>query len=211
MAKRMLIMLVTVGLLFGGIFGYHAFQAKMIGKSMAGRQTPPVTVSTIEVKFQPWQPQLKAIGSLRAYRGIDVTCEITGLVRTVHFKSGDEVQAGQLLVQLKADADIAQLHSLDAAAGLASTVYERDKKQFAVQAVSQATLDTDAADLKAKRSQVEQQTAMVAKKTVRAPFAGRLGITTINPGQYVNPGDKIVTLQALDSIYVDFYLPHIRR
>jgi membrane fusion protein, multidrug efflux system len=207
MVKRMIIMLVIVGLLFGGIFGYRAYQGRKLMQSMAGGRIPPVTVSTTKATFQPWQPQLKAVGSLRAVRGIDVTSEITGLVRTIHFQSGTEVKEGDLLVQLNADADIAQLQSLEAAAELASIVHERDTKQFAVQAVSQATLDTDASDLKSKQAQVAQQKALIAKKTIRAPFSGRLGISTVNPGQYVNPGDKIVTLQALDSIYADFYLP----
>ncbi len=206
MTKRMVIMLVAVGLLFGGIFGYRAIKAQMNKKSMAF-QPPPVTVTTIKAESLPWQPQLKAVGSLRAVRGVDVTSEIAGLVRTVRFKSGNEVKAGHLLVELNADADIAQLHSLEAAADLAQTAYERDKKQFEAQAVSQATLDAEAADLKSKHAQVAQQQALVDKKTIRAPFAGRLGISTVNPGQYVNPGDKIVTLQSLDALYVDFYLP----
>ena len=109
-----------------------------------------------------------------------------------------------MLVQLNADSDIAQLHSLEAAADLAATVYERDKAQLAAEAISKAQLDADAADLKSKRAQVAQQAALVAKKTMRAPFAGKLGITTVNPGQYLNPGDKIVTLQTIDPIYVDF-------
>ena len=207
MKKRMLIMLAIVGLLFGAVFGYKAFQAQMSKKYMASQQMPPVTVSAIKAEVHPWQPQLKAVGSLRAVRGVDVTSEISGLVRTLHFKPGDEVREGRLLVQLNADADVAQLRSLEAAAELADTVYERDKKQFAVQAISQATLDADAADLKGKRAQVAQQRALVDKKTIRAPFAGRLGICTVNPGQYMNPGDKIVTLQSLSSIYADFYLP----
>ena len=207
MGRRMLIMLVVVGLLFGGIFGYHAFKAYMLKKSLAGMQMPPVTVTTIKAELHPWQPQIKAVGSLRAVRGVDVTSEISGLVRTLSFKSGDEVKASQVLVQLNADADIAQLRSLEAAAELAGTVYERDKKQFDAQAVSQATLDADVADLKSKRAQVVQQVALVNKKTIRAPFDGRLGISTVNPGQYINPGDKIVTLQSLDSLYCDFLLP----
>ena len=206
MTKRMVIMLVAVGLLFGGIFGYKAFYAQMVNK-LTGSAQPPLTVSTIKAEVHSWQPELKAVGSLRAVRGVDVTSEISGLVRTVHFNSGDEVKAGQLLVQLNADSDIAQLRSLEAAAELSHTVYERDKKQFAAQAISQATLDADAADLKVKGAQVAQQAAAVDKKTLCAPFAGRLGISTVNPGQYVNPGDKIVTLQSLDSIYLDFYLP----
>ncbi|HVO65812.1 MAG TPA: efflux RND transporter periplasmic adaptor subunit [Syntrophales bacterium] len=207
MKKRMIIMLAVVGLVFGAIFGYKLFQAQMSKKYMASQKMPPVTVSAIKAEVHTWQPQLKAVGSLRAVRGVDVTSEISGLVRTLHFNPGDEVQVGRLLVQLNADADLAQLRSLEAAADLANTVYERDKKQFAVQAISQATLDADAADLKSKRAQVAQQKALVDKKTIRAPFAGKLGICTVNPGQYINPGDKIVTLQSLSFIYADFYLP----
>ncbi|MRR55497.1 MAG: efflux RND transporter periplasmic adaptor subunit [Deltaproteobacteria bacterium] len=207
MKKRMLIMLAIVGLLFGGIFGFQIFKMQMIKKSMASQQIPPSTVSTILATVQPWQPELKAVGTLRAVRGVDVTSEITGLVRSIHFKSGDTVKAGQLLVQLNADSDIAQLHASEAAAELAGTIFERDKKQFAVKAVSQAVLDADQADLKSKRAIVAEQAANVAKKSIRAPFAGRLGITTVNPGHYLNPGDKIVTLQCLDNLYADFFLP----
>ncbi len=207
MIKRMVIMLVAVGLLFGAIFGYIAYKSMMMKKSMASFRPPPVTVTAIKAGYQFWQPELKSVGSLRAVRGVDVTSEVSGLVSNVLCKSGADAKEGQLLVQLNADSDIAHLHSLQAEAELAHTVYERDKKQFAVQAISQATLDSDASDLKNKRALVNEQAALVEKKTIRAPFAGRLGISTVNPGQYINPGDKIVTLQALDTIYADFYLP----
>ena len=204
--RHMIVMLVCVGVIFGIVFGYKAWQAQMMKKSMAG-QIPPVTVSAMKAELQPWQPRIRAVGSLRAVRGVDVTSEINGLVKTLHFASGDVVQAGQLLVQLNADSDVAQLRALEAAAELAETVYERDKKQFAIQAVSQATVDADSADLKGKKALAAQQAALIDKKSIRAPFAGKLGITTVNPGQYINPGDKIVTLQTLDPIYIDFYLP----
>jgi membrane fusion protein (multidrug efflux system) len=154
-----------------------------------------------------WQPQLNAVGTVRAMRGVDVTAEIAGLVRTVYFKSGDDVRKGQVLVQLNADADRALLHSLEAEAELAKTTYARDKQQFNVKAISQATLDVSQAGLKSKMAQVDQQAAVVDKKTIRAPFSGRVGISTVNPGQYLNPGDRIVTLQSFDSVYVDFFLP----
>ncbi len=207
MIKRMVIMLLAVGLIFGGIFGYNAFRAAMTKRAMGSGQAPPVTVTAMKAGYQVWQPQLRAVGSLIAVRGVDVTTEIGGLVRTVHFKAGEEVRQGQPLVQLNADSDLAQLRSLEASAELASTVYERDKKQLAVQAVSQAQVDADAADLKVKRALAAQQAALVEKKSIRAPFSGRLGISPVNPGQYLNAGDKIVTLQALESLYVDFYLP----
>jgi membrane fusion protein, multidrug efflux system len=203
----MLIMLLAVGLIFGGIFGYKAFVAHMIAKSMSSQKMPPATVTAAKAGFDVWQPQLKAVGTLRAVRGVDVTSEIAGLVRQIIFQPGEEVKENQLLVELNADADVALLASLEATAQLAQIVYERDKRQYAVQAVSQATLDADAADLKSKKALAAQQRATVEKKTIRAPFAGRLGISLINPGQYVNPGDKIVTLQSLGLIYIDFYLP----
>ena len=203
----MLIMLLAVGVIFGGIIGYKAFQMQMIKKMMASQKMPSVTVTATKAELKNWQPQLKAVGSLRAVRGVDVTCEITGLVRSINFQPGQNVSAGQLLVQLNADSDIAQLHSLEAAEALAQTVYERDRKQYAVRAISQAVLDADEADLKSKKAQLEQQKALVEKKSIRAPFNGRLGISAVNLGQYLNPGDKIVTLQSLDALYNDFYLP----
>lgn len=207
MTKKMVIMLAAVGILFCGIFGYKAFTGMMMKKFMSAGGMPPVTISTVRAATQEWLPQLKAVGSLRAVQGVDVTCESAGIVQSILFKSGDDAKAGQLLVQFNVDSDIAQLNALEASAELAKITYERDRKQLDAQTISQAALDADAADLKVKLAQVAQQKALVNKKTIRAPFAGRLGINLVNQGQYVNPGDKIVTLQALDSIYVDFYLP----
>jgi membrane fusion protein (multidrug efflux system) len=167
----------------------------------------PQTVSTVEVQKLQWQSQFTAVGTLNPVRGADLSTEVAGLVRKVHFKSGQDVKAGALLVELNADSDIALLHSAEAAAAQAATVLKRDQAQLAIQAVAQAQIDADINDLKAKRAQVEQQAAVVAKKSIRAPFAGRLGISGLNPGQYVNAGDKLVTLQTLDPIYVDFSLP----
>jgi len=132
---------------------------------------------------------------------------VAGLVRSIDFHSGQEIGSGARLVQLNADADVAQQQALAAAADLAQVVLKRDQVQFQAQAISQAQVDSDAADLKNKRAQEAAQAALVAKKTLRAPFAGRLGIITLNPGQYLNPGDKVVTLQQLDPILVDLRLP----
>lgn len=205
MTKRMFIMLgcvlVLVAVLALGFFLH-------IRSLMASAPKPgPQTVSTIKAQMLEWQPQLNAVGSMVAVRGVDVTTEIAGLVRSIHFKSGQDVKAGDLLVQLNADADVAQLNSLQAAADLSAVTLKRDQAQLAGNAVAQAVVDNDMADLKSKKALVAQQAAVVAKKTIRAPFAGRVGITTVNPGQYLNPGDKIVTLQTLDPIYVDFTLP----
>ncbi|MEM5440210.1 efflux RND transporter periplasmic adaptor subunit [Paraburkholderia diazotrophica] len=207
MTRRMIIMLICVGVLLGALVGFNLFRAHMLKKFMASNAVPPATVTAAVASYQTWQPQLAAVGSLRAVRGVDVTTEVAGLVREIAFGSGQEVKAGQVLVRLNDDSDRAQLASLQAAAELAQTVYKRDKAQFDIQAIAKAQLDADAADLKSKKAQVDQQAALVDKKTIRAPFAGRVGITTVNPGQYINPGDAIVTLQAIDPIYADFYLP----
>jgi membrane fusion protein, multidrug efflux system len=206
MGKRMVIMVVGVLLLVGAIVGVKAVGImKLIKQSQAPQ--PPVVVTAMQAATQEWQPQLTAVGSLRAVRGVDVTTEIAGLVRSMHFKSGADVKADALLVQLNADADIAQLNVLKAAAGLAQTTLDRDQAQLAADAIAKAQVDSDTADLKSKLAQVAGQQATIDRKTIRAPFAGRLGITQVNPGQYLNPGDKVVTLQTIDPIYVDFYLP----
>lgn len=207
MAKRMTIMLICVCVLLGALVGFNLFRAHMIKKFMASNAAPPATVTAAVAGFQTWQPQLAAVGSLRAVRGVDVTTEVAGLVREITFNSGQDVKAGQVLMRLNDDSDRALLASLKAAADLAQTVYTRDQAQYGIQAIAKAQLDADAADLKSKRAQVDQQAALVEKKTIRAPFAGRVGITTVNPGQYLNPGDAIVTLQAIDTLYADFYLP----
>jgi membrane fusion protein, multidrug efflux system len=207
MIRRLIIVVVAAGVLLAALVGFNLFKQHIVAQIRLKNAAPPQTVTTAKVEYADWQPEISAVGSLRAARGVDVTTEVTGLVRSLHFKSGEEAQSGQVLVELNADADVAQLQALEAAADLSATVYARDHLQYEAQAISKAQLDADAADLKAKRAQAAAQAALVAKKTLRAPFAGQLGITTVNPGQYLNTGDKVVTLQALDPIYVDFKLP----
>lgn len=205
--RRLIIAAVAVVVLIVAIAGIKAILImRMIAQAKANG-APAQTVTAATAAYSDWQPEISAVGSVRAMRGVDVTTEVTGLVRSVDFHSGDDAKRGQALVHLNADADIATLHSLEASADLASTVYARDKMQFEAQAISQAQLDADAADLRNKRAQAAAQAALVEKKTLRAPFDGRLGITTVNPGQYLNTGDKVVTLQQLDPVYVDFRLP----
>jgi membrane fusion protein, multidrug efflux system len=207
MRRRLVIVLIVVAVLLGALVGWHLLVAHFIKLAQSSNAQPPQTVTSTVVGFSDWQPQLTAVGSLRAVHGVNITTEIAGLVRSINFRSGDEARAGDTLVQLNADTDVATLHSLEASADLAATVYNRDKVQLEAQAISQAQLDADAADLRSKRAQAASQAATVAKKSLRAPFDGRLGITTVNPGQYLNPGDKVVSLESLDPIYVDFRLP----
>ena len=207
MTKRMIIMLAIVGVLFGGLFGFKALLPIMARQGMAAKGIPSQTVSTAKAQFTEWQGEFQAVGTLRAVRGADLAPELSGLITAIHFQSGQEVAEGAPLVQLNNESDVARLQSLMAAVELAEANYDRDQKQLAIQAVSQAVVDADAATLKSAKAQVAEQRALVAKKLVRAPFAGRLGIRAVDVGQYVNAGTKLVTLQALDPVYVDFFAP----
>ena len=207
MIKRMLIMLVLVGAVFGGIFGFKAFVDVKIKEAMAGMGNQPQTVSTTQAAATEWQPQIEAVGSLRAVRGADLSLEVPGVVEEINFKSGDDVQAGQVLLRLRGDDEVAKLQSLEAVAQLAQITYDRDLKQLKAQAISQAVVDSDEASLRNNKAQVAQQKAIVDKKILRAPFAGQLGLRQVDLGQYLGAGTAIVTLQSLTPIYVDFLLP----
>jgi len=207
MTKRMVIMLIAVAIVFGGIFGFQAFKASMIKKFMTAMGSPPQTVSAAKAAYSAWQPKLEAIGTLRAVKGADLSLDVPGVVASISFNSGDDVEQGAPLLKLRVEDDLAKLESLQAMAELSEIVNQRDQKQFKMQAVSQATLDTDAANLKNAKAQVVQQQAIIDKKFLRAPFAGHLGIRAVDLGQYLAAGTVIVTLQALDPIFVDFFLP----
>jgi membrane fusion protein, multidrug efflux system len=205
--RRMIVMLVSVCILLGLLVGFNTLKTALITYFISSMGLPPATVSTMVVEEDEWQPTLSSVGNIRAFRGVDLSAETGGAVLNVLVKSGMDVKKGDLLIQLNDAADIAQLNSFKAMADLAKVINERDKQQLAIQAISKNVFDTSAADAKSKAAQVEQQAALVAKKSIKAPFSGRVGIIAINPGQYVNAGDKLLTLQTLDPIFVDFTLP----
>jgi membrane fusion protein (multidrug efflux system) len=207
MTKRMVIMLIGVAIVLGGVFGFGAFKQVMIKKFMATMAVQTQTVSAARAALSQWQPQIEAVGSLRALNGADLSLEVSGVVDSIDFKSGDDVKEGDVLLKLRSEDDVAKLQSLQAVADLNEITYDRDQKQFKLQAVSQATIDTDVANLKNAKAQVAQQQAILDKKTLRAPFAGHLGIRAVDLGQYLSAGTTIVTLQALDPIFMDFFVP----
>lgn len=207
MIKRMIIMLLLTAIVLGGIFGYKIFEGLMIKKYMSAGGPPPQTVSTTKATKENWQPKLDAVGSFRAVNGADIAAEVPGIVTGLSFESGADVEKDATLVQLRADDDIAKLHALEAAARIADITYQRDQKQLSAQAVSQAVVDNDLATLDSAKAQVTAQQALIDKKTIKAPFAGHLGIRQVDLGQYLNAGTAIVTLQQLDTLYVDFNLP----
>lgn len=207
LGRRMTMMLCGVFLLLGLIFGFNQLKTAMIKYFIGGMGLPPASVSTMVVETSAWQPKLSSVGNVRAFRGVELSTEIGGLVQNVSIKSGMDVKEGELLIKLNDASDVAQLNSLKAMADLAQVINERDRQQLEIQAISKNVFDTSKADAKSKQAQVEQQTALVAKKNLKAPFSGRVGIVMINPGQFVSPGDKLLTLQTLDPIFVDFNLP----
>ena len=207
MPQRMTIMLVAVGLVFAAIFGFEAFRARMIQKAIVSMRNPQQTVSTITAGTQDWQDQMEAVGSTRAEKGADLSPQVSGIVKAIHFQSGEKVEQGAMLVELEDADDIAQLQALEATAALAQLNYDRASQLLKTDAVSQETVDTDLSTLKNARAQVAQQRALVSYKSISAPFSGRLGIRRVDLGQYIAPGSAIVTLQQLDPIFIDFYLP----
>lgn len=207
MIKRMTIMLCGMAVLFGGLYGFQTFKEIMIRKAIGAMANPPQTISTVVAANAPWQSTIDAVGSLRAVNGADLALQVAGIVQSIAFSSGDNVSAGQTLLSLVATDDVAKLRSLEATTENYAIVLKRDEEQVKFNAVSQATVDSDRANLKNAQALVEQQKALLEQKTLKAPFAGRLGIRSVDLGQYLSAGTSIVTLQSLDPIYVDFYLP----
>ena len=203
--KRMIWMIVGVLLLIALIAG---IKTMLVLRMIHGMPKPaPSTVSTITAREQSWQPALSSVGTLRAANGADLAMDVAGLVTAVNLKSGQDVKQGQVLLQMRDGDDVAQLHQLEAAAQLSRLTFERARKQLAAQAISKAAYDTAAADLKGKQAAVAQQQVVVAKKQLRAPFAGRAGIITTSPGDYLSAGTTVVTVQQLDPLLLDFHVP----
>jgi membrane fusion protein (multidrug efflux system) len=207
MTKRMVIMLISVFVLFGLVFGFGAFKSIMIGKFLAGFANQMQTVATMQAEDTGWQPSLQSVGSVTAVNGASLSAEVPGIVDTIHFESGQDVQKGQLLLTLRPNNDPAILAQLQAQAALAAITAARDTRQLAADAISQAQLDSDRAQLASAQAQVAAQQALIAEKQIRAPFAGRIGIRQVDLGQYLAVGTEIASLQQLNPVYVDFHLP----
>jgi membrane fusion protein (multidrug efflux system) len=207
LVKRLVIVVAVLALLFGLVFGWGALKAHFIGKFLATLPYQPQTVSDIAASETNWQPSMSAVGSVVAINGANLSSEVSGIVDTINFESGDNVRSGQTLLTLRTNNDPAVLAQLQATAAVDESNYERDRKQFRADAVSAEQVDTDRATYLAAEAQVQGQMAEMAEKVVKAPFAGTLGIRQVNLGQYLAAGTEIVALQQLDPLFVDFYLP----
>lgn len=200
-----------VGLLIilGGLAGTKALQFMALA-SMGEFTPPPEIVTAAAVREEMWEPTLAAVGSVAAVQGVLLKNEEAGTVRRIAFESGAQVEAGDLLVELDTTSEQAQLRAAEAAAQLARLSLERARDLRRQNTVAQAELDAAQAHYEQATAQVENLRALIAKKTIRAPFAGRVGIRQVNLGQFVAVGSPIVSLQSLDPVYVDFALPQQR-
>ena len=207
MVKRIIITVVAVLVLVGILGGIKGLQIKRMIAQGKQNAPPPETVTTATVQPQSWESTLTAVGTLDAVQGVMVTSEVTGKVVHIAFEPGTNVRAKDLLVQQDISLETAQLRSAEANVTVSKLNLDRLKKLLPAKVVSQSDYDNAEAQYKQAAAQADAIRATIQKKTIRAPFAGRLGLRLINLGEVINDGDPIVSLQSLNPIFVNFLLP----
>jgi membrane fusion protein (multidrug efflux system) len=200
------ISLAVVGVLAGTKFAQISSLMRF-GKAAQAAGPPPEAVGTAVAQGAQWESVLESVGSVAAGRGVTISNEVPGVVRAIRFDSGAKVRPGQVLVELDASVERAQLSSLQARRDLATTSAARTRHLAAGGASTKAQLDADEAQLKTVSADARALEAEIEKKTIRAPFGGKLGIRSVNLGQYLNPGTPITVLESLDAVYIDFTVP----
>lgn len=210
MAKKFI--LTVLGLLgvVGGLVAVKVLQFQTMFAQSAHAAAPPESVSTSTVSETTLSPTLDAVGSVVSYQGVTLTAEIAGTIRRIAFESGASVQAGAVLVELDTSVERAQLEAASASRDLAASNLERGRSLLKSGAIPNSEWLSLEAQAKQSAAEVARLNALIAKKTIRAPFAGKTGMRMVNLGQLLSPGDPIVTLQSLDPVYVDFSLPQQR-
>lgn len=204
--RRMLIMLAVVlliVLILGGIKAFSIYKQVQ----MFSQPRPPVSVAAAQAELRQWQERLPAVGSLKAYQGVELSLEVAGTVKSLHFESGQQVKAGQLLLQLDSDQETALLGTAQADLGLAKVDFGRGSQLVGDSAISRGEFDRLTAQYRRNQAVVEQLKAALAKKSISAPFSGTIGIRQVDVGAYLASGTVIATLQDLSSLYVDFNVP----
>ena len=194
----------------GGIIGIKIFQFKAMNDAEARQVMPPQPVNAVQVREENWQPNLSSVGTVMAVQGTVVSTEAEGIVREIAFEAGSLVKAGDVLMKLDVDIEQAQLREAEADAHWARVSFERAKGLIGPRVISQADFDSAENTLKQAQARVDNIRAVIAKKTVRAPFDGKLGIRRISVGQFLEKGSPVVSLHSLDPVYVDYSLPQQR-
>jgi membrane fusion protein (multidrug efflux system) len=207
MNKRMIWMLVITAVVFGGLFGTKWFGNKMMNQFFDNMPVRAAAVSSAKVERLNWRSTISGVGTVVASQGTRISSESSGLVAKLHFESGAKVRRGDLLVTLSAGSEQADLARLQSQATLAKSELSRLQRLYTLEAISKSELDRAETDFRASQSAADGQRAKLAQKQIRAPFDGQLGIRQIDVGQYLKPGETMVTLQQLDPVYVDFSLP----
>lgn len=204
--RRMLIMLGVVLAVVLALAAYKGFSIYQQIQMFSAPQ-PAISVSAAVAREQPWQSRLPAIGTLKAYQGVDLTAEVLGTVKEVLFQSGEKVSLGQPLLQLDSEVERAILATAEAVRALARVEYQRGQDLIKRQAISKSEFDRLNAELLKAEASVTQLKAELDKKRILAPFAGTIGIRQVDTGDYLSPGTSFATLQDLSRLYVDFFLP----
>lgn len=207
LARRIIFMLVFVAVIYGSVIGFNRFMGAKILEAMASAPPPAVTVSVAQAKQQTWSNELQAVASLRSQQGTTLTSESSGTIIGLHFKSGETVKKGQLLVQINDNVARAQLAADQAKLLNAKQEIERQRKLFARQATSQASLQSAEAAYREAQAAVQADHAALSNLQVRAPFTGHLGIRDVSLGQYISPGTGIVDIQQWNPLRVSFNVP----
>ena len=207
MAKRMILMLVIVVAVLAGL-GFVKFkQIETAIAQGASFQPPPTAVTTVIAKRETWPSTLTVIGTLAAIQGVTVSADLPGTVAKIHFDSGQWVHEGDVLVELDTRQERAQLANMEAQRDLAGINYGRAQQLVKEGVIARSEFDNASAQQKATEAQVNDISAAIARKTIRAPFSGVLGIRQVSLGQYLAAGQAIVPLQAMNPIYVNFGVP----
>lgn len=207
MKKRMIIMIVFLLVVFGGIFGWDAVRAYFMAQFFAHFQPPPASISTVLTKKENLESSLSSVGTLVAVNGVTISPEVSGIISSIDFTSGQIVQKGQLIIQINDSVEKADLENGRAALELAKLEFKRTSDLLKKKVTSQSDFDSARATLQQAQAVVDKTQALIAQKNIIAPFTGKIGIREINLGQYVSAGTAMVSLQALSPIYVNFYLP----
>lgn len=208
MKKRMTIMVIALVVVFGGIIAFNLFKSYMMSRFFANYQPPAVTISSVTAKKVNWKPTIAAVGNFVARNGVDVNSEASGNVVAIHFESGEIVKKGAPLIDIDDSVDQATLKFNQSELALQEINYKRQADLFKKGATPSSSVDEARARLLQAQANVEKTEATILQKHIKAPFSGQLGIRKINLGEFITPGTtKIVTLQSMDPLFLEFYLP----
>lgn len=208
MIKRFLIALIIVGVFIGGLAWFKLFfMPKMIQEFLSSQVPPPAVITAEPTKTEEWVERLPAIGTLIPSQGVEVAAQVAGLVAEIGFESGQDVEKGTKLVQFDISVEQADLASAAAILKEADISFKRQADLLTKSVTSEANVDTARAKRDSAEASLDRIKALIGQKTILAPFSGRLGIRHVELGQYISPGLSMVTLQALDPVWVDFPMP----